>query len=167
MPTKNERINVGDIDKLDYSNMGPEELATSMAHVLIKAMGETGVFTAVDLQVAVNQFHILGRVKEENEARLVEEYGFPMLESVLDRATLFLGKSFFLKDGHRRYGWQISVGADDLVAVVRDMCLALERSTEAGILDIDPGTIPMLGNPEPVGDVKSGRRGVSVVKAGP
>jgi len=161
------KINVSDIDKLDYSNMGPEELATAMAHVLIKALGSTGMYTAVDVQVAVNQFHILGRVREDNEARLVEEYGFPMLESVLGRSTTFFGKSFFLKDGHRRYGWQISVGADDLVSVVRDMCLAIERSTETGVLDIEPGTIPMLGTPEPKGDVVSGRRGVAVVKAGP
>lgn len=161
------RINVGDIDKLDYDSMGPEELATSMAHVLVKALTETSMYSAVEVQVAVNQFHILGRVKEENEARFMEDYGFPMLESVVGRATTFLGKSFFPKDGHRRYGWQISVGADDLIGVVKDMCLAIESSTDTGYLAIEPDTVPILGKPEPKGDVKAGRRGVSMVKAGP
>lgn len=161
-----DSINVGDIDKLDFGDLSPEDLASVMANIVIESLNETRMFEAVELQVAMGQFHILGRVREENEAEFMEDFGFPILAQVSDHAEVFLGKSYFLKEGKRRYGWLLSVGSTDLVSVVKDICLELEKGTDTGIIDIQPGSVPILGGKEPVGSVASGRKGVSLVPAG-
>jgi hypothetical protein len=161
-------MTIEDLDRFDTSDLGPGAVAEALAKLLADTLENTGLIEIKEIQVAVNQIHMLGAVKPENEKDYVDNCGFPMEERAEHLGMINFGKSYFRKKGARKYGWHLSLASDDLIAMVREACLALTDYSESdGPREPHfPESVPILGAaPESSGSTGGGgRRGVALVR---
>jgi hypothetical protein len=162
MPGKRKSFDFEKINRVDYSDMGPLEVANVLGKLFGAALDSTGLFELVETQTAIAQIHILGRVRPADEKEWVN-LGYAIMEGTGDIGLSFWGKSFFLRNGRRKYGWQVSMGGDDLHRVVGSCCEVIQQFIE-GDSPVDLDSVPILGSAEPSADPASGRRGVSMLK---
>lgn len=147
-------------------NSNPLEEAQIMADVWARALDETKLVRIVQKRVAVNQVHLLGRVKTEDERSLVRGLINKMLD-VTGWEFLHFGKVYMKKSEKLTYGWEFSAGKDDLPSLIRDLCDAVdEYSYDEGYKEPAQGIeVPLIGTQAPEGSVTAGKKGAQPLRA--
>ena len=149
------------------SDESPEEYARRQAHVLKQALERTKLVEIKEVQVMVNQVHLLGRVKTENEPKLIRGPIKAMwLRSNINKKkeNLTTSKSYFGVNDDLKYGWTFSAGSDNLEDLVGRLCSALDDSDIEAKVELEEAVL--LGPATPAGSVTGGKKGASLVKAG-
>jgi hypothetical protein len=146
---------------LDITGLSPEEISAKYAAVFSEALESTGLVQVVEIKTMVQQFHILARLKNPKRERdLIYGPIEQMLRNGQDRAVLFFGKEYLLKDDNLVYGWVFSVGAEDFEDIIPVLCDTITYREKP---KLDVMEMPMLGKPTPQSSDATRGRGWSPV----
>ena len=146
------------------ADMDPLEVSEYWSGIFQDALESTNLVEIVEPKVAMNHFHLLGRVRPENERKLVHGPINDMLNAIQKGDEGFFGKVYFKRSGKLKYAWVFSVGSDDLEALVGRLLEALDdhrpRAKKIDVLES-----PLLGPSTPQSGANPKGKGAAPVKS--
>lgn len=149
----------------------PIEHAEQLARILADALESTGLIEIIEPKAAVNTIHLMARVQRQHERDVIHTIARNMLQSVAAHEEIYIGKSFFLRNGKMRYAWVFSVASDNLEDLVDVLVASIEESyddheEEATLKKVDVMEAPLLGPRTPQSSSYPGARGASPTPMG-
>ena len=131
-------------------DLGPQDIAAKLAERLKNSLEATDCVLIIETKVAVNQLHLLARVKKDTERDLIYGPVKEMLKVVKKGEDFFFGKSYFMRNNKLKYAWVFSVGAMDIEAMVSRLIDAIGSATRRSMPKVDIMDIPLLGQQAPI-----------------
>jgi len=148
-----------DLDEFEAPEISEQEYAEHAAGIVAKALEDTNLIEIVEMQPTASQINLLGRVKQENEKKLVHSVVFSILKRCNGFSEPHIGKIFFLKNDKLVYGWIFSFSTTDMKTTVQSICQAIEEvAPKKEVLEA-----PLVGPNPPTGSI-GGRKGASPIK---
>lgn len=141
----------------NMDELSPIETSAYWAGIFKDALESTKLVEIVESEHALNQIHLSGRVRSENEGKIVHGPISKMLDVVGPRGGFF-GKAYFKRKDQLRYAWVFSLASDDLEGLIKRILEALEEFIEVAP-KIDIMESPLLGPSTPMGEVSAGKPG--------
>jgi len=150
-----------DISQFDAPELSELDYTEHLANMVANALQATNLFEIVELKAGVIQFHIMGRVRKDNEKNVILKIVKPILGAVSDSVDIFMGKQYILKNGNVVYAWVLSVSSQEIKKAAYTICEVLSDS----IPKFEVMESPLLGAPTPqTNGYQSGKRGAAPVR---